>query len=113
MINWYDTFGYNINYLSDIQILLGDQKLDPILNRIIHTTKTLIFKNKSKRNRVTLTQLKASLLYQFDTEYFNARAGGRLRSFLGLWSQIMHEMQRMSKLQIVLVLYVYIVYLLK
>ena len=113
VINWYNTFGYNINYLSDIQILLGDQKLDPILNRIILTTKTLIFKNKSKRNRVTLTQLKASLLYQFDTEYFNARAGGRLRSFLGLWSPIMHEMQRMSKLQIVLVKYVYIVYLLK
>ena len=50
VINWYNTFGYNINYLSDIQILLGDQKLDPILNRIILTTKTLIFKNKSKKN---------------------------------------------------------------
>ena len=48
VINWYNTFGYNINYLSDIQILLGDQKLDPILNRIILTTKTLIFKIKVK-----------------------------------------------------------------
>ena len=46
VINWYNTFGYNINYLSDIQIILGDKKIDPILNRIILTTKTLIFKNK-------------------------------------------------------------------
>ena len=80
VIDRYNSFGYNLTYLTDSQILLGDPKLDPILNRILLTTKISIFKNKCEKERVHLCQVKARLLCQFDTEYFIARASGRLMS---------------------------------
>ena len=98
VIGWYNSFGYNLIYLTDSQILLGDPKLDPILNRILLTTKISIFKNKCKKERVNLCQVKARLLCQFDTEYFIARTSGRLMSFRGLWSPIWHEMYERSKI---------------
>ena len=100
VIDWHNKFGYNFTYLSDSQILLGDPKFDPILNRILLTTKVIIFKNKSKKKKVTLSHIKAKLLYQFHTEHFIARALGRLKSFRGLWSPIWHEMKELSKSQV-------------
>ena len=43
VVNWYNFFGYNREYLSDLQNLFGDTNCDPTFNRIILTTKIAVF----------------------------------------------------------------------
>ena len=76
IVQWYNSFGYHLEYLSDVQIILGDPKFDPIFNRIIILTKSIFFKNKSIRQRVTLNNVIKKLKNQFQVERFLARKNG-------------------------------------
>ena len=60
IVDWLGKQGQKINYLTDSQILLGDPSLDPVINRIIITTKVSIFKNKGG-NPPNLIQILNSL----------------------------------------------------
>ena len=49
IVDWLNTLGLNLGYLTDIQILLGDKNWDPVVKRIIILVKSVIFKNKTKK----------------------------------------------------------------
>ena len=57
LIDWLNSLGYRLAYLTDVQILFGDPKLDPIVNTIIIMCKYQIFKTKSKNNTIYLKRL--------------------------------------------------------
>ena len=42
MVNWYNSFGYKLDYLTDIQIIFEDPSVDSIMNRMILITKLLL-----------------------------------------------------------------------
>ena len=88
VVEWYNSFGYNLDYLSDAQIVFGDPSFDPIFNRIILITKIEIFNSKSKNRRVLLGAIIQRLKYQFQIEKFIATKNGRLKTFRGFWSPI-------------------------
>ena len=46
VLNWLNSQGFYFEFVTDVQIILGDPKLDPAINRIILTDKIAIFKNK-------------------------------------------------------------------
>ena len=94
VVECYNSFGYKLEYLTDVQIILGDHKLDPILNRINLITKSEIFRRKNQGYSVPLSSIIQKLKYQFQIELFIATRNGRLKSFRGLWSPIYTEMQR-------------------
>ena len=87
IVEWLKGTGQRIDYLTDSQILLEDPRFDPVINRIIITTKICIFKNKGKRPP-TLVQIIATLKNQFKTERFTASCNGKERFFRGFWSPI-------------------------
>ena len=87
LVDWLGKQGQKINYLTDSQILLGDPSLDPVINRIIITTKVSIFKNKGG-NPPNLIQIVNSLKKQFKTERFTAKCNNKERFFRGFWSPI-------------------------
>ena len=88
VVEWYNSFGYNLDYLSDAQIVFGDPSFDPIFNRIILITKIEIFNSKSKNRRVLLGAIIQRLKYQFQIEKFIATKNGRLKTFRVFWSPI-------------------------
>ena len=87
LVDWLGKQGQKINYLTDSQILLGDPSLDPVINRIIITTKASIFKNKGG-NSPKLIQILNSLKNQFKAERFTAKCNNKERFFRGFWSPI-------------------------
>ena len=94
VVEWYNSFGYKLDYLTDVQIIFGDPRLDPILNRIILITKSEIFRKKTRGQRVPLDTIIQKLKHQFQIEFFIATENGRLKSFRGFWSPIYIEMQK-------------------
>ena len=83
-----------LQYLTNLQILFGDPKLDPILNRTILTTKITIFQNKTSNRIVTIDQIIATLKEQFKTEKYVANFNGKNTFFKGFWSPIWRVMDR-------------------
>ena len=84
VVERYNSFDYNLDYLSNAQIIFGDPSFDPIFNRIILITKVKIFKNKTKNRRVLLGAIIQTLKYQFHIEKFIATKSGRLKTLSGL-----------------------------
>ena len=62
-VNWLNSLGYTLDCVTDVQILFGDQILDPIINKIIVASKYLIFKSQAKK-RITWNFV-APLLYMY------------------------------------------------
>ena len=90
---WLKKQGRSIEYLRDSQIILGDPKLDPVINRIILTTKIAIFKNKEK-SPPKINQIIAMLRSQFTIEKFNAEKTNKLKFFRGFWAPIWNSMNK-------------------
>ena len=88
---WLKTHGRSIEYLRDSQIILGDPKLDLVINRIILTTKVAIFKNKDK-SPPRIGQIKTMLRSQFTIEKFNAEKTNKLKFLRGFWALIWKSM---------------------
>ena len=88
---WLKTQGRSIEYLRDSQIILGDPKLDLVINRIILTTKVAIFKNKDK-TPPRIGQIITMLRSQFTIEKFNAEKTNTLKFFRGFWAPIWNSM---------------------
>ena len=59
---------YSIEYFTDTQILFGNPRFNPVLNRVILTTKIAILKNKASSQLVTLNQILSILKEQFKLE---------------------------------------------
>ena len=72
LIDWLGKQRVNTEYLTDTQIILGEPKFDPVINRIFVTTKLIIFRNKVEGRTPRLTQVIASLKSQFITERYLA-----------------------------------------
>ena len=87
IVEWLKRMGQRIDYLTDSQMLLGDPRFDPVINRIIITTKISLFKNKGKKPP-TLAQIIAMLKSQFKIERFTASCNGKERFLRGFWSPI-------------------------
>ena len=90
---WLKKQGRSIEYLRDSQIILGDPKLDPVINRIILTTKVAIFKNKEK-SPPKINQIIAMLRSQLTIEKFNAEKTNKLKIFRGFWAPIWNSMNK-------------------
>ena len=90
---WLKTQGRSIEYLRDSQIILGDPKFDPVINRIILTTKVAIFKNKEK-SPPKINQIIAMLRSQFTIEKFNAEKTNKLKFFRGFWAPIWNSINK-------------------
>ena len=88
---WLKTQGHSIEYLRDSQIILGDPKLDPVINRIILTTKVAIFKNKDK-TPPRIGQIITMLRSQFTIEKFNAEKTNKLKYLRVFWAPIWNSM---------------------
>ena len=61
IIDWLNSQGFNFEYLNDSQIILGDPRLDAVVNRILLTTKIAIFQSKEKSKPPTLFQVLSGL----------------------------------------------------
>ena len=72
VVDWLNKQGFSIEYLTDKQILLGGSTFDPVVNRIIITTKMAIFINKQKAIPPKLCQILNMLKEQFNIEKFIA-----------------------------------------
>ena len=94
IIDWLNPQGFNFEYFRDSQIILGDPKIDPVVNRILLTTKIAIFKNRKQSKLPTLSQVLSMLKSQFKTEKFNAENTGKLRFFRGFWATIWSKMEK-------------------
>ena len=88
---WLKTQGRSIEYLRYSQIILGDPKFDPVINRIILTTKVAIFKNKDK-TPPRIGQIISMLRSQFTIEKFNAEKTNKLNFFRVFWAPIWNSM---------------------
>ena len=94
IIDWLNPQGFNFEYFRDSQIILGDPKMDAVINRILLTTKIAIFKNREKSKPPTLSQVLSMLKSQFKIEKFNAETTGKLRFFRGFWAPIWNKMEK-------------------
>ena len=94
IIDWLNSQGFNFEYLNDSQIILGDLRLDAVVNRILLTTKIAIFQNKEKSKPPTLFQVLSMLKSQFKIEKFNAEKTGKRKFFRGFWAPIWRKMVR-------------------
>ena len=94
IIDWLNPQGFNFEYFRDSQIILGDPKMDAVVNRILLTTKIAIFKNREKSKPPTLSQVLSMLRSQFKIERFNAETTGKLRFFRGFWAPIWNKMEK-------------------
>ena len=81
-------WGNNLEYLTDSQILLGEPSFDPVVNRVLITTKMIIFKNKVEMRAPRLAQVIASLKLQFKTEKSIANKNNKEVFFNGFWSPL-------------------------
>ena len=95
IIDWLNSQGFNFEYLNDSQIILGDPRLDAVVNRILLTTKIAIFQNKEKSKPPTLFQVLSMLKSQFKIEKFNAEKTGKRKFFRGFWAPIWRKMVRL------------------
>ena len=84
-------------YLTDIQIIFGDPKFDPVINRLLVTTKMIIFKNKLDGRPPSLAQVIASLKSQFKTERFIASNYNKDRFLRGFWSPIWDKVNETTR----------------
>ena len=57
LVDWLNTHGLGLTYLTDSQILFGDRSWDPIINRIVIVVKCIIFRNKNRNKIPTLNQV--------------------------------------------------------
>ena len=57
IVDWLNSLGYRLGYYTDVQILFGDQRFDPIIKKINIATKYLIFKQKAKKTQSLTTIL--------------------------------------------------------
>ena len=94
IIDWLNPQGFNFEYFRDSQIILGDPKMDAVINRILLTTKIAIFKNREKSKPPTLCQVLSMLRSQFKIEKFNAETTGKLKFFRGFWAPIWNKMEK-------------------
>ena len=75
-------------YLTDSQILLGEPSFDPVVNRVLITTKMIIFKNKMEMRAPRPPHVIASLKLQFKTEKSIASNNNKVVFFNGFWSPL-------------------------
>ena len=81
VVDWLGKQVIKTEYLKDSQILLGEPNFDPVINRILVTTKMIIFKNKVEKKTPRLAQVIASLILQFKTEKSIALESNNRESF--------------------------------
>ena len=93
MIDWLNSLGYRLGYLTDIQILFGDPKLDPIVNKIIIICKYQIFKTKSNNNTISLKKLLYFLKNEGKNEKSIAIFNNQQKRFWGLWAPIWNHLK--------------------
>ena len=67
VLDWLGNQSIRTEYLTDIQIIFGDPKFDPVINRVLVTTIMIIFKNKVGGRPHRMAQVIASLKSQFKT----------------------------------------------
>ena len=95
IINWLNPQGFRFEYFRDSQIILGDPRIDAVVNRILLTTKIAIFINREQSKPPTLNQVLAMLKSQFRIEKFNAERSDKLRFFRGFWAPIWSKMEKL------------------
>ena len=88
IVDWLNSLGYRLGYFTDVQILFGDKKFDPIVNKVIIASKYLIFKQKTKTSAVTFKKLLYFLKSESEIERGIATNNNQFRRFWGLWSPI-------------------------
>ena len=88
IVDWLNSLGYRLGYFTDVQILFGDKKFDPIVNKVIIASKYLIFKQKTKTSAVTFKKLLYFLKSESEIERGIATNNNQLKKFWGLWSPI-------------------------
>ena len=88
VVDWLGRQLIKTEYLTDSQILLGEPSFDPVVNRVLITTKMIIFKNKVEMRAPRLPQVIASLKLQFKTEKSIASNNNKERFFNGFWSPL-------------------------
>ena len=93
IIDWFNSLGYRLAYLTDVQILFGDPKLDPILNKIIIACKYQIFKAKAKKNTICLKKLLYYLKSESNYEKSIAVCNNQQKRFWGLWAPIWNHLK--------------------
>ena len=94
LIDWLNTLGYRLAYLTDVQILFGDPKLDPIVNKIIIVCKYQIFKTKSNNNTISLKKLLYNLKNEGKNEKSIAVFNNQQKRFWGLWAPIWNHLKK-------------------
>ena len=93
LVDWFNTHGLGLTYLTDSQILFGDRSWDPIINRIVIVVKSIIFNNKHRNKIPTLNQVIYTLKKQFEIEHHIARTQNKLRYFRGFWFPIWEDVK--------------------
>ena len=88
VVDWLGKQLIKTEYLTDSPILLGEPSFDPVVNRVLITTKMIIFKNKMEMRAPRLPQVIASLKLQFKTEKSIASNNNKEVSFNGFWSPL-------------------------
>ena len=91
ILDWLEKQTIRTEYLTDIQITFG------VINKILVTTKMIIFKNKGGGRSPRLAQVIASLKSQFKTERFIATNNNKDRFFRGFWSPIWDKVSEIRR----------------
>ena len=86
IVDWLNTQGQNLEYLTDRQFMFGDRSWDPIVKRIIIVAKSIIFKKKQNGKSLVLNQVIFSLKKQFEIEHHIARTQNKLKYCRGFWA---------------------------
>ena len=90
IFKWMETCGYPERLPDPKTVIMGDHKMDMAFNLIIIVAKKVIFRNKYKKIKTKLIEVKAAIKDLMSVEEYVASTDMKRDKFLGKWATVYH-----------------------